>query len=358
MTYRHKHDWLNVLPYEVEPDTKDEILLSELTQLTLWHKKKSTIYRNIIQALGLSDHRIKSILDFPFLPVSLFKEYSIKSIEEDDVFKIMMSSGTSAAQPSKIYLDRYTANLQSKILSRLMKHEIGSKRLPMLILDDPHLLKSRHSFTARGAAILGFGMYASEKEYALTASGDLDLDKVSSFFEKYKDKPVFLFGFTFIVWEKLVLELKRLNKLFNLPHAILLHGGGWKKMKAISVDNMTFKEQIAQYTGIQKVINYYGMVEQTGSLFFECNQGYLHCPTYSEIIIRRLPDLSPANVGETGIIQTLSVLPASYPGHSLLTDDMGTICGTDSCKCGRRGTYFLVHDRVPMTEVRGCSDAN
>lgn len=52
----------------------------------------------------------------------------------------------------------------------------------------------------------------------------------------------------------------------------------------------------------------------------------------------------------------LSLLPRSYPGHSLLTEDMGVLLGEDDCPCGRLGKYVRVTGRVPKAEVRGCSD--
>jgi hypothetical protein len=100
------------------------------------------------------------------------------------------------------------------------------------------------------------------------------------------------------------------------------------------------------------------MVEQVGSIFMECEEGYLHSPNFAEILIRDFTDWSIRPKGKEGIIQTISVLPKSYPGHSLLTDDLGTIIGIDDCKCGRKGTYFVVNGRIPKAELRGCSDTH
>lgn len=57
-----------------------------------------------------------------------------------------------------------------------------------------------------------------------------------------------------------------------------------------------------------------------------------------------------------GIIQVLSPLATSYPGHSILTEDMGLILGIDDCPCGRKGKYFRIEGRIPKAEIRGCSD--
>ena len=98
------------------------------------------------------------------------------------------------------------------------------------------------------------------------------------------------------------------------------------------------------------------MVEQTGSIFVQCKYGFFHTPSFSDLIIRNHKTHLPEEFGNQGLIQLLSVIPKSYPGHSLLTEDIGTIYGIDNCKCGRMGKYFKVHGRMKNAEVRGCSD--
>ncbi len=98
------------------------------------------------------------------------------------------------------------------------------------------------------------------------------------------------------------------------------------------------------------------MAEQLGSVFVECEHGHMHCSNYSDVIIRRPADFSVAGRGERGLIELLSVLPASYPGHVLLTEDEGELLGTDDCPCGRLGRYFKIHGRIKSAELRGCSD--
>ena len=98
------------------------------------------------------------------------------------------------------------------------------------------------------------------------------------------------------------------------------------------------------------------MVEQTGSIYMECEEGNLHASIFSDVIIRRVNDFSIADIGEKGIIQTVSILPTSYPGHSLLTEDEGILLGEDDCICGRLGKYFEIVGRIENAEIRGCSD--
>ena len=142
----------------------------------------------------------------------------------------------------------------------------------------------------------------------------------------------------------------------NFQNAILFHSGGWKKLYQQAVDNKAFKQACAETIGRVEVRNFYGMVEQTGTIYIECEQGYLHTPVYSDILIRDPNTLKVLPNGEQGLIQLLSVLPYSYPGQSILTEDLGTIIGTDNCSCGRKGHYFQVSGRLSKSEARGCSD--
>ena len=88
----------------------------------------------------------------------------------------------------------------------------------------------------------------------------------------------------------------------------------------------------------------------------ECEEGYLHTPDFADVIVRDTETLGVAEDGHVGLLQVLSLVPKSYPGHSLITEDLGAVYGTDTCRCGRKGKYFKVFGRVPKAEARGCSD--
>jgi hypothetical protein len=268
----------------------------------------------------------------------------------------MTSSGTSGQTPSKIFLDGTTASNQTKVLSRILTSYIGKKRLPMLIIDSKSILKDRNSFSARGAGILGFSMYGYDVQYVLDDDFNLDIDLIQNFLLKQEGEDILLFGFTYIVWEYFFNALKKSGTKLNLGKGILIHGGGWKKMIESAVDTHTFRKSLLETSGIKKIYNYYGLVEQTGSIYMECEAGYLHSSIYSDIIVRDFKDYSVAPNGTEGLVQLVSSLPLSYPGHSILTEDLGTIIGEDNCTCGRHGKYFTISGRVKNAEVRGCSD--
>jgi phenylacetate-coenzyme A ligase PaaK-like adenylate-forming protein len=351
-------DWLEYEPYGLNAKQKSVALTGALSQLTHWHESQCPEYRRILNVIGTDQKKIQQLEEIPFMPVRLFKEFDLISVDRKAIFKTMTSSGTSGQQVSRIYLDRETASLQTKILSRLIGNVLGKKRLPMLIIDSPSILKDRLAFSARGAGVLGFSMFGQDVTYALDESMTLNVQAIEAFLERHPDGPVFIFGFTFMIWQYFVVPLKRQKLRLALDQGVLLHGGGWKKLQDQAVNNNYFKAALNEVAGIKKIVNYYGMVEQTGSLFMECDAGYLHAPVYADVIVRRAANFGVAEHGEEGILEVLSILPRSYPGHALLTEDVGVVLGEDDCPCGRLGKYFHVHGRLAMAEVRGCSDAH
>lgn len=349
-------DILQISPYSLGKKEKGELLTGKLKELTKKHMCKCGQYAGMMKAVNYCENDIKSYYDIPFFPVSLFKEMDLASIEKENLFKTMTSSGTTGQAVSKIYLDRETASNQQKTLVKIVSDFTGSARMPMLIIDCPSVVKNRAMFSARGAGILGFSIFGSDKAYALDDDMNIDLPTVEAFLEKHRGQKILLFGFTFMIWQHFYKELLKLDHKLDLSNGILIHGGGWKKLVSEAVSHDEFRKRLTDVCGLSDVHDYYGMVEQTGCIYMECECGHLHTSVFSDVITRRAKDMSVCDYGETGIIQVVSMLPESYPGHSLLTEDEGVVLGADDCPCGRKGKYFLIHGRLKNAEIRGCSD--
>ena len=343
-------------PFSLSKDEKTNVYLNALRELTIWHYENCPEYRKILDFTQFHVSKVTDISEFPFIPVRLFKEYDLLSINKSDIVKTMTSSGTTGQKVSKIFLDKTTSTNQTKALVKIISSFTGKKRLPMLVIDSSSVLKDRNLFSARGAGILGFSMIGHDLTYALDDQMKIDIDRIIFFVNKHKNETILLFGFTFMIWQYFYEELQRLNIRLPLENSLMIHGGGWKKLISNSVDNQTFKHLFLEAHGISNIHDYYGMVEQTGSIFMECEIGHLHASIFSDILIRDLLSFKNLGFGEKGLIQLVSLLPVSYPGHSILTEDIGEILGEDDCKCGRKGKYFKVYGRIKNAEIRGCSD--
>lgn len=349
--------WLSLPPYGWTQQDKEQRYLPYMQMLTAHHRDHCAMYGKALKTLRY-DTEPSAICDIPMIPISLFKMFSLKSIPDEEVFKTVVSSGTTGQQVSKIFLDAETAQNQQLTLYSIVKDFIGASRLPMLIIDSPSVLRSREQFNARGAAILGFSMFAKRKYYALHDDNSPNIEVIHEFCTKYANQPVLIFGFTFMIWKYFCQALAQQNISLSLPQAIVLHGGGWKKMQDQAVSPAAYKARLREQFQIRHVHNYYGMAEQTGCIYMECEHGHLHASIFSDIIIRDSKDFSVCPPGKTGMVQVLSPNTASYPGHSILTEDMGTLLGIDDCPCGRKGKYFRIDGRIPKAEIRGCSDTH
>jgi len=361
-------DILSLPPYSLGREEKRELLGRRLGELTERHRENCREYRRVLELMrdeGFTDDcgskdgmagGIRDQYDCPFLPVRMFKDMELRSIPREEVFKTMTSSGTTGQQVSRIFLDRETSSRQQKTLVKIVQDFTGNARLPMLIIDSPSVIKDRRMFSARGAGILGFSIFASDRKYALREDMAIDLEGILAFLEKHRGEKILLFGFTFMIWQHFYRELAKCPGTVDLSQGVLIHGGGWKKLQNEKVEPEEFKRELQRVCGISRVHDYYGMVEQTGCIYMECEHGHLHASIFSDVIARRRDDFSVCPFGEEGIIQVVSAIPESYPGHSILTEDMGVILGEDDCPCGRLGKYFKITGRIKNAEVRGCSD--
>jgi len=341
---------------QVSHTQKKQDLLAILNGLHQHHQQTCPMYANIVKANQQQD-AATCLEDLPFIAVRLFKQLDLISIDNTAVFKVLQSSGTTAQQPARVYLDQATSARQSKALVNILQHTLGKQRLPMLIIDSPAIVKDP-KFSARAAGIQGLAFFGRDHCYALDDAMQLNWPALEAFCAKYADQPVLIFGFTFMVWAYFIQTLIKQNKRLALPKAMLLHSGGWKKLDDQRVDNASFKQAIKACLGASQVHNFYGMAEQVGTIFVECTHGHLHVPLLAEVIVRHPYTLAPCDVGEQGIVQVLSALPSSYPGFSLLTEDLGRITSIDGCPCGQRGKTLAIDGRLPRTELRGCSDTH
>ena len=344
-------------PFSISQKIKENWYFKDQKKLSLYHYKQCIEYKKISDKIFIDLRKSKSLSDLPFVHANIFKQFNLKSTKNINLSKTLTSSGTSNSIVSKINLDRKTSLLQSRALSHIFSNILKNKRPTIFFIDSPDVLRGTDSVSARGSAIKGFSQLARESVFLLDKNFNLKIDKLIKFLKDKPDEEFIIFGFTSFVWSFLIKKIIKMK--INIPKnkGILIHGGGWKKMQDQAIDRKLFNRKILEIVGIKTVHNYYGMVEQTGSVFLECEHGYFHSSIFSEIFIRD-NNLKLSSIKKRGLIQVLSLLPLSYPGHNILTEDIGKIEGIDNCKCGRKGKYFSIEGRVPGTEIRGCSDAH
>ena len=345
---------LAVPPYSLPQAEREAIMLRGLDELTARHYAACPEYARILDGAWAGAAQAETLADVPFLPVSLFKSQRLKSVPDADVRVTLTSSGTTGQAVSSILLDAETSSIQQRALANSLTHVLGKQRLPMLVIDTDSVFKDPLMMSARGAGVLGLMRYGRNHAFALDRDLKPDPDAVCAFLEANAGGPFFIFGFTYMVWVSFYEQFRGAG--LNLSQGVLIHSGGWKKMVERSVDNVTFRKALGDTFGLTRIHNFYGMVEQIGSIFLEGPDGLLYPPNFADVIVRNPKTWEPAANGQQGVIQVLSLLPHSYPGHSLLTEDMGVVEAVDPGNGGWMGKGIRVLGRVARSELRGCSD--
>ena len=336
------------------------LFLKSMSEALIFHYENSEKFKQYCSTKNFDPYTAFSLYDIPFIPSTLFKKLELYSVPKTDIIKTIHSSSTTGKNPSTILIDKITSERQQKIIISILSNFIGKDRKSFLILESKDNISTGDELSSRSSAVRGLTPFMKSINFLLKTDLSLDFEKLNKInFEKTKNYAVF--GFTWILY--LLIEKhqndKTIKNIFSkLNNPIILHSGGWKKLQNIKISKSDFNDKISSFfqTTPDRVIDFYGLVEQLGTIYPDCEYGFKHVPTYSHIIIRDVNTLEPVEPGKQGFIQILTPIPHSYPGVSILTDDIGKIVGINSCKCGRKGICFQFLERLKTADLAGCGD--
>ena len=356
---------LSIPPYTQLPAEKQALMLELLKEELHYACQRHAGYENYVRHWPVDYRTAVDIASLPFLPVGLLKANPpLSLVGADEIKRTLTSSATTSQSPSRVAIDLPTSRRMTKGIINIVRDFIGPARRPYLVVDVPGYMGSGSELGARGAAIQGLQPFASEVAYCLglNEQGELILDrtKLEEFIRDRQETELLVYGFTYILWNQLVKPLLAEGFCLQLPKARILHSGGWKRLLDQAVGKTEFNEGLARVFGCSSnnVVDFYGMVESVGVIFPDCPEGNKHSPSFGEVIVRNPLTLQTVAPGKHGIVQVCSVLPTSFPGHLLLTEDMAEVIAYDGCRCGRRGISFRFAGRIPKAEVRGCGNLN
>nr|MDO8110718.1 acyl-protein synthetase [Candidatus Sigynarchaeota archaeon] len=356
------NDLLSQEQYKVSQADKERALLPILAQQVKDNIAFSPSLKKFYTALGISPDGYKAVADIPPIPVSMFKKFELKTCPGDQVTRVLNSSATTSGIPSKIFINKETSFRQSKGLIAILKNFIGSARRPVLVIDTESINKNEaETLSARGAAVRGISNFGSKIVYVMDEKNGelyLNIEKLKDFMKAYAGQEILASGFTYIIWTRFVNQVQDAGIKLDFPAMKLVHSGGWKKLAARAVTKDAFSTKLADIFSTKpgNIIDFYGMVEQLGVVFLDCEAGYKHAPNFADVIIRDVYTMQENSIGKPGLIEIASIIPSSYPGQAIITEDVGEIVGIDNCACGRKGKYFVFRSRVERTETRGCGD--
>jgi hypothetical protein len=327
--------------------SSDTDFFDEMLRLTNYHLKGCDLYRRLAAMPEPSDLGVERKLDsLPFIPVESFKFFKLVTVGDDVAPGRMLTSSGTSGTPSRIYANQRDLLFQIRALRSLFTSRVGMDRFDYGLFPGNPL--GSCSLTASEAGIQGFGQFCKKKlRYA-------ELQKLLELVSQGQTPSILLFGFTFELYN----FFKELGNIDLAGcHVVCVYGGGWKKMESAGLVADKFEAYLRSMINAQtvQVVEYYGMIEQAGSIFFKCEFGRFHGSSVSRVLVR---DHQLNVVTERpGIIQMLSIIPSGYPGHNLLTGDLGYMF-SNRCECGAADPGFHLAGRLAKLEIRGCSDAS
>ncbi len=351
--------------YRTAAGESTELFLAALREAVMHHCNHCPPFARWYRKQGMDPEApIADASRLPFLPVSIFKRLSLQSVEEDKVVRLLRSSATSSQTPSRVVLDAVTRDRQTRALASLMSAMIGPVRRPFIVLDAPPAVGGDVELSARVAGLRGYLIMASETHYVLEMQqGEpvLNVEKLSGLLRDFAalGMAVCLLGYTYVLYRHVVRKLIEQNQHCELaPGSFVLHFGGWKRLQQQAVDRERLNRETEQVFGMEepRIRDIYGFTEQLGIIYPDDGQGARMAPVYSEVFVRDPLTLEPLADGQPGLLQFVSPLPHSYPGVSVLLDDMGRILARQGTHNGHSGTLFEVLGRASGAEIRGCGD--
>jgi Acyl-protein synthetase, LuxE len=349
--------------FALAPNEHHARLLSVLQRQLAYAAERHARLRQYLEAWPIDYRAAERIADLPYLPVGAFKANPpLALVDRVDIVHTLASSATTGQTPSQVALDTPTSRRMVKGVVAIASDFIGHKRRPYLVIDTAATLAGQGTVGARAAAIQGLRPFATEMVCCLEGDGGSQLrineERLTDFAAKWRDQEVLAYGFTYVIWQHFVAPLRARGLDLRMPKVRVLHSGGWKRLQDQAVTRGAFAVGVAEVFGCaaDRVLDFYGMVENVGIIYPDCEHGHKHVPAFGEVVVRDPLTLQPVREGQQGLVQVCSALPTSFPGFLVLTDDIAEVISYDGCACGRRGISFRFVKRVPQAEVRGCGN--
>lgn len=308
---------------------KEPLFRAALIDAYCHHLAACPPFRRFCERRKFDPEGWERIEELPFLPAALFKRRLLSSVAPGQQLRIVNSSATSGQRPSRIPIDQVTSSRQSRTLLWLLADLLGKERLPFYLLSEPSMGEGGE-ISARSAALRGFLMAAS----SVTV---IDCPEQLG--------PGVLLGYPSQLYRQLLLPLGEAR--LSLPELQVVHFGGWKREEGGHPAQLRalFEERL----GVSRVVDLYGLTEQLGIVYADVGDRARRVPSVSEVVVRDLHTLCPVADGAVGLLQLITPLPRSYPGLSLLLDDLGRIVRRDE-----QGVAFELLGRAERAERRGC----
>jgi len=358
-------------PFHEDLDKLQEMKLEVFKNSVQHHFKNCAAYKRICRKNNFNpDKDLKEYPDIAKIPwitsrtfkksYNLYKNFI--SVPEDQIKIWYHSSGTSG-DPSFVGRDEVTIQRFHKSGIRAMGEILGTNRFDKGIVFGPPPQAVFDLTFSLGMKIWTEGMCGSAV-YLMTQKQEegkipIDIDlTVKTLIEAVKKQEICnIGGATPLAYTVLSKIHENTGKTFPLnPKSFGAgFGGGWKTFAGQELNRDQFRKVLNKILGIpiKQIRDIYALTE-CELVFFECEDFDYHCPPWGEVIIRDPETMAPVKEGQKGLINVINPLSHSWPGISILLDDVATLMKEKKCSCGRNGMTFDDIGRAKGAAARGC----
>lgn len=295
--------------------------------------KENAVYNQFLTQIGCAASEIFQLEDIPFLPISFFKTYPVKTGDwkADTVFTSSGTTGMIASRHEVPQLSFYLSNSENAF-----NYFFGP-------IEDYHILALLPSYLEREGSSL-----VAMVNYFISQSGSaysgFYLNNHSELIEqvlklkKGQPKKVVLLGVSFAL-----LELAE-NYSLDLSGCMIMETGGMKGRRREMI-----REELHHFLcdrlNVKSIYSEYGMTELMSQAYSSGDGKYV-CPPWMKILIRDINDpFAYEPVGKVGAINIID-LANLYSCAFIETQDLG--------KKPQEGS-FEVLGRMDNSDVRGCN---
>jgi phenylacetate-coenzyme A ligase PaaK-like adenylate-forming protein len=336
------------------------LFLESLKENILSHYHHHPYIKALCDEANWKPEQIKNeedLFDIPYIVVSLFKQFQLKSVPDNEIVLHLTSSGTGGKKSHQFLNQESLDNVKK---SAWMIHEalglVDDKKYNYFCFTyDPKIANDLGtaftdelltSFTPKNEVYYCFEWNDEKNDFIFDQEKALkklkDFDK-SPF-------PIRILGFPAFL-HQLVTEQNLKLKLH--PDSWIQTGGGWKGLADKEIPKSDFRALMEERLGVSQknIRDMFGMVEH-GIPYVDCEKGNLHIPNYSRVIIRDPLTLRPLEKNQLGLIQFICTYNFSYPAFNILATDYGMI---STCSCELGGDILILKGRAGVSKHKGCA---
>ena len=312
----------------VNPSIFDELAL----QVFLYQYENNAVYRQFVDLLKVNPSSVNDVEKIPFLPISFFKNFTIKSgnWQEEAVFS---SSGTTGQVNSQHFIkevdfynditkfgfEQFYGNVQQYCILALLPAYLERKGSSLVHMANYFIQQSNNNNS--DFYLYNYEALAEQLEY-----------------NQNHDIPTLLLGVSFALWD--------LAEQFpmDLSKVIIMETGGMKgrRKEVTRTELHAIYNQAFQTT---KIHSEYGMTELLSQAYSK-GAGIFYATPTMKVKIREITDPFAfqinGKVGGVNIIDLANLDSCSF----IATDDLGRLFDDNS---------FEILGRFDNSDIRGCN---